>query len=98
VDPDSGPSTWRRAVVAGEQVLVCPECQTEGWTGGLDRCASCGSTSLVKRLGDLTCRQCGHVGTSVAAGATDSARDSGTAREELAADVAAALDRLLGRG
>ncbi len=98
VDPDSGPSTWRRAVVAGEQVLVCPDCQTDGWADALDRCASCGSTSLVKRLGDVTCRQCGHVGASVAAGATDSARDSGTAREELASDVAAALDRLLGRG
>ena len=39
VDPDSGPSAWRRAVVAGEQVLVCPDCQVEGWTDGLDRCA-----------------------------------------------------------
>jgi uncharacterized Zn finger protein (UPF0148 family) len=84
--------------VAGEQVLVCPDCQTEGWTDGLDRCASCGSTSLVKRLGDVTCRQCGHVGASVAAGAPDAARDADAAREELAADVAAALDRLLGRG
>ncbi|MFC6238942.1 hypothetical protein [Longivirga aurantiaca] len=94
VDPDSGPSTWRRAVVVGEQVLVCPDCQTDGWTDGLDRCAQCGSTVLVKRLGEVVCRGCGHVGASVAAPGANVERE-GSPREALAADVAAALDRVL---
>jgi hypothetical protein len=101
VDPDSGPSSWRRAVVAGEQVLVCPDCQTEGWTDGLDRCRGCGSTVLVKRLGEVVCRACG--ATGAAAGGTDPAAatpppGAGTARESLADDVAAALDRVLRGG
>ena len=108
VDPESGPSAWRRAVVAGEQVLVCPECQVDGWTDGLDRCRACGSTALVKRLGEVTCRGCGASGerarsaTSTEAIAAAPARRSGAgdagrdaSREQLAADVEAALERVL---
>lgn len=95
VDPDSGPSTWRRAVVGGEQVLVCPDCQTGAWTADLDRCTSCGSTSLVKRLGDVVCRSCGHEATVDGVRRSTSAPPS---REALANDVAAALDRVLGPG
>ncbi len=95
VDPDSGPSSWRRAVVAGEQVLVCPACQTDGWTDGLDGCAACGSTVLVKRLGEVTCRACGHLGPSIVAAGAAHVQDA-SRREALAADVAAALDRVLG--
>jgi hypothetical protein len=97
VDPESGPSTWRRAVVAGEQVLVCPDCQVEGWTDRLDRCAACGSTVLVKRLGEVGCRTCGATGeTADGAGATAKrATAPGAAREALADDVAAALERVL---
>ena len=104
VDPDSGPSTWRRAVVAGEQVLVCPECQVDGWTDGLDRCRTCGSTTLVKRLGEVSCRGCGATGerawsatsTAVIASTRRSSADGGdSSREQLAADVEAALDRVL---
>jgi DNA-directed RNA polymerase subunit RPC12/RpoP len=93
VDPSSGPSTWRRAVVAGEQVLVCPECQTDGWTDGLDRCGACGSPVLVTRLGDVVCRACGHEAPAVraAVGAVPAGR------EALARDVAEALDRILRR-
>jgi len=95
VDPASGPSTWRRAVVAGEQVLVCPDCQTEGWTDGLDRCAACGSTALVKRLGEVVCRGCGQAGAAVVASGAPAVRGD-SSRDALAADVAAALDRVLG--
>jgi len=99
VDPDSGPSTWRRAVVAGEQVLVCPDCQVEGWTDGLDRCCACGSTALVKRLGEVSCRACGASGEAVTGPAADERPTASTAgsaaREALAQDVAAALDRVL---
>ncbi|MDA8436269.1 MAG: hypothetical protein M0Z98_09825 [Actinomycetales bacterium] len=98
VDPESGPSTWRRAVVGGDQVLICPDCQVEGWTDGLDRCRTCGSTVLVKQLGEVVCRACG--ATDATAGGT---RDPGStgptssdaARDALADDVAAALDRVL---
>jgi hypothetical protein len=104
VDPESGPSAWRRAVVAGEQVLVCPDCQVGGWTDGLDRCRACGSTRLVKRLGEVSCRGCGATGErawSSSSAATPPARSSsagrggGSAREQLAADVEAALERVL---
>jgi len=96
VDPDSGPSTWRRAVVAGEQVLVCPDCQVDGWADGLDRCSACGSTVLVKRLGEVACRTCGATGE--ATGAVDAAPavpPPAAARVALADDVAAALERVL---
>jgi hypothetical protein len=97
VDPDSGPSAWRRAVVAGEQVLVCPDCQVEGWTAGLDRCGACGSTALVKRLGEVSCRACGAVAPAAAVERPAPSETSGpdAARAALAQDVAAALDRVL---
>jgi uncharacterized Zn finger protein (UPF0148 family) len=82
--------------VAGEQVLVCPDCQVEGWTDGLDRCSACGSTVLVKRLGEVACRACGATGE--AAGGVDAASavsPPAAARDALAADVAAALERVL---
>lgn len=102
VDPVSGPSDWRRAVVAGEQVLVCPDCQVVGWTDGLDRCRDCGSTALVKRLGEVACRSCGASGADVAVPGPGAARRPGdgtreVARSALSRDVAEALDRVLGR-
>jgi DNA-directed RNA polymerase subunit RPC12/RpoP len=95
VDPDSGPSAWRRAVAAGEQVLVCPDCQVEGWTDGLDRCPACGSTVLVKQLGDVVCRACGQV-SAPPVDRTPGSRPEAASRA-LAEDVATAVDRVLGR-
>ena len=99
-DPTSGPSTWRRGVLGGELVLVCPQCQVTGWTDSLDTCGSCGSTVLVKQLGVVLCRSCGAVGAPTAAEAapivTPDERTGG--RSLLADEVAAALDRVLGRG
>jgi hypothetical protein len=58
-DPGKGPSPWKRGVIDDEQVLVCPTCQsTHDWVADLDRCASCGSTMLVRALGETRCRQC----------------------------------------
>jgi hypothetical protein len=95
VDPASGPSDWVRGVAGGEQVLVCPDCRVPGWDGVLDCCAACGSTRLVKRLGEVSCRGCGAVDRVVAGpGAPES--PSSTSRDDLPADVSAALDRLLG--
>gem|GEM_PF-430819 len=59
-DPARGASPWGRAVIGGEQVLVCPDCQREP-TGhrAFDRCPTCGSTHLAKALGLVVCRDCG---------------------------------------
>jgi hypothetical protein len=43
-------------------VLICPACQASfEWTADLDRCQVCGSAHLVRRLGEIECRDCGCV-------------------------------------
>jgi hypothetical protein len=85
-DPGKGPSPWKRGVIADEQVLVCPDCQTtHDWVADLDRCESCGSTMLLRALGETRCRACAH--TKVADGAAT------TSDNRLADEVAAALRR-----
>ncbi|HET7901710.1 MAG TPA: hypothetical protein VFL59_11025 [Candidatus Nanopelagicales bacterium] len=92
-DPASGPSDWRRGVLGGEQVLLCPACVAAGALEALDCCAACSSTALVKRLGETACRACGAVDqVEVGAGYADAAPAD---RAALEADVAAALDRVL---
>jgi hypothetical protein len=61
-DPDKRGTPWVRAVAAGRQVLICPECQRDrpGWAESLDRCGACGGTRLSVMLGDVVCRACGH--------------------------------------
>jgi hypothetical protein len=49
-------------VRADRQVLICPACQASiDWTHELDRCQECGSVHLVRRLGEVECRECGTV-------------------------------------
>jgi hypothetical protein len=44
-------------------VLICPDCQSAGeWVADLDRCRVCASIRLVRRLGEVECRECGNVG------------------------------------
>jgi ribosomal protein L40E len=44
------------------QVLICPRCQaSEDWMADLARCPRCGSVHLVRRLGEVECRDCGTV-------------------------------------
>ena len=89
-DPGKGPSPWKRGVIADEQVLVCPDCQgSHDWVADLDRCAACGSSMLVRALGETRCRQCDWAKPAAAAG---SAADG-----SLADEVAAALQRRFGR-
>jgi hypothetical protein len=77
-------------VIGDEQVLVCPACQTtHDWVADLDRCASCGSTMLLRALGETRCRSCEW--TKPASG------DGGRADVTLADEVAAALQRRFGR-
>jgi hypothetical protein len=89
-DPGRGPSPWKRGVIDDEQVLVCPNCQgTHDWVADLDRCGSCGSTMLVRALGETRCRQCEW--------AKPASRDGSRADGSLADEVAAALQRRFGR-
>jgi hypothetical protein len=62
VDPDRGESPWKRGVRADRQVLICPACQSSvDWSAELDRCPVCSSMHLVRRLGEIECRDCGDV-------------------------------------
>jgi DNA-directed RNA polymerase subunit RPC12/RpoP len=73
-------------VISDEQILVCPECQQKhDWVGDLDRCASCGSTMLLRALGETRCRQCSWTKAAAPAG--------GLTKGTLAEDVEAALRR-----
>jgi hypothetical protein len=94
-DPSRGPSLWKRGVVAGGMVLVCPDCQrTHDWVADLDHCPSCGSAALGRALGDTTCKSCGAVVASPAAEPTATEPVAGGA-PGLSEDVAAALERTL---
>ena len=96
-DPIRGASPWKRGVRDERQVLVCPTCQaTIDWTGDLDHCAVCRSSVLVCRLGEIECRDCGHV--RAADRTADSLVTSGTTGAPgLSEEVAAALSRVLRR-
>jgi hypothetical protein len=85
-------------------VLVCPSCQAApGWTAELDACRQCGSVRLVRRLGEVECRQCGFVvppeegavdGAALAASVTLSAPGGvATAPGSMSLAVAAGADR-----
>jgi hypothetical protein len=103
VDPDRGQSPWKRGVRAERQVLICPGCQGSfDWAADLDRCAVCGGVHLVRRLGEIECRDCGHVGEPAAVqdgshGLGQDARGPGGETPGLAEDVEQALARVLGR-
>ena len=92
-DPIRGASPWKRGVRAERQVLVCPGCQAiAGWTADLDHCRSCGSAMIVCRLGEIECRDCGHVRPAEPGGAEPAATPG------LSEEVAEALTRVLGFG
>jgi hypothetical protein len=97
VDPDRGESPWRRGVRGDRQVLICPDCQVAAdWATELDRCQACGSIHLVRRLGEVECRDCGAVGQPAEAGAVDGGIADGPAAG-LADEVERALAKVLGR-
>jgi hypothetical protein len=95
VDPDRGESPWKRGVRADRQVLICPTCQSScDWTGELDRCPVCRSAHLVRRLGEVECRDCGYVrdpgspsGTGLVPGAAASSSGTGSAGAEPRAEA-----------
>lgn len=96
VDPDRGESPWRRGVRENRQVLICPDCQAAvDWTSDLDRCHVCGSVHLVRRLGEVECRDCGAVGQPAQDALTEGVV-SETAVADLAEEVERALAKVLG--
>jgi hypothetical protein len=108
VDPDRGETPWKRGVRADHQVLICPECQASiDWMADLDRCPVCQSAHLVRRLGEVECRDCGHVrepgaeSTVMAPARMEPGEDSAAAlggnQSGLAEEVELALTRVLGR-
>jgi hypothetical protein len=113
VDPARGHSPWRRAVQQDQQVLVCPGCQVAtDWAADMDKCPRCGSVHLVRRLGEVECRDCAAVvpptaepGTEAALPARGTASRAGRTEPApagrapgLSEEVALALERVLGRG
>lgn len=101
VDPDRGASPWRRGVRADRQVLICPDCQAAGeWAADLDRCQVCTSIHLVRRLGEVECRDCGAVGeaaVTAACAAEPGAVLADEVPDGLAQEVEQALARVLRR-
>lgn len=96
VDPARGPSEWKRGVRGDAQVLICPQCQREpDWQSHLASCPLCGSTALVRSLGEVHCRGCGRTPATVVppqASATDAARRYDPV---FADEVGRAVDRVL---
>ncbi|KAB8186273.1 hypothetical protein FH608_046985 [Nonomuraea phyllanthi] len=92
-DPVRGASPWQRGVRNESQVLICPDCQRLHDLD-LDSCATCGSTTLICRLGEVECRSCG----AVRLARSDTLTASSMAPPPgLSAEVEAALNRVLGR-
>ncbi|MEY9889509.1 putative amidophosphoribosyltransferase [Catenulispora sp. MAP5-51] len=99
-DPVRGASPWRRGVRAGEQVLVCSDCQRgRDWTADLAHCAACGSPRLVRALGSTQCKDCGAQDsvTAEAPAAPEQATESRSGVTTLSEDVHAALERHFGQ-
>ncbi|MFI7448181.1 hypothetical protein ACIBQX_11845 [Nonomuraea sp. NPDC049714] len=78
------------------QVLICPDCQR---LHGLDleACETCGSTTLICRLGEVECRSCGSVRPARSDSLVGSEMSTPPGLPGLSAEVEAALNRVLGR-
>jgi hypothetical protein len=100
VDPVRGHSPWRRAVRDDQQVLVCPNCQSgTNWAADMDKCPQCAGVHLVRRLGEVECRDCGAVVPPAGDGEPSAAGESAPIGRApgLSEEVALALERVLGR-
>jgi hypothetical protein len=95
-DPVRGASPWKRGVRRETQVLICPGCQR---LHGLDleACETCGSTTLICRLGEVECRSCGSVRPVRSDSLVRSEMGAHSGPPGLSAEVEAALNRVLGR-
>ncbi len=96
VDPARGPSDWKRGVRDDAMVLVCSSCQQDpAWRTQLASCAHCGSTSLVRVLGEVQCRGCSRVPAQVVPPTADAAQAGRPYDPVLADEVGRAVDRVL---
>jgi hypothetical protein len=98
-DPVRGASPWRRGVRAGQQVLICPQCQrARDWTADLAHCAECGSARLIRALGSTQCKDCGAEDrvTPETVPDTPATPESRSGVTTLSEDVHAALERHFG--
>jgi ribosomal protein L40E len=94
VDPEPGkPSPWHQGVVREQQVLICPDCYS-AVAGDLTHCPRCGSARLIKRLGQVECLECRATRDADAGPAVTTSPCS--ADSDLSAEVARALERILG--
>jgi hypothetical protein len=98
VDPEPGePSPWHRGVVREHQVLVCPDCYPAAIVD-LTRCTRCERVRLIKRLDQIECLDC-RLTRDANPVPADTVPQVAAARYEdsgLAAEVARALERILG--
>jgi len=99
-DPSRGQSPWKRGVRRHSQILICPGCQDAAdWTAELDRCSRCSSLHLVKRLGEVECRDCGTIVAPEGAGQAGLADDlAGAALEDESGAAGTALESEPGLG
>jgi hypothetical protein len=99
-DPSRGQSPWKRGVRRHSQILICPGCQDAAdWTAELDRCSRCSSVHLVKRLGEVECRDCGTIVAPEGAGQAGLADDpAGAALEDESGVAGTALESEPGLG
>jgi hypothetical protein len=99
-DPSRGQSPWKRGVRRHSQILICPGCQDAAdWTAELDRCSRCSSVHLVKRLGEVECRDCGTIVAPEGAGQAGLADDlAGAALEDESGAAGTALEGEPGLG
>jgi hypothetical protein len=99
-DPSRGQSPWKRGVRRHSQILICPGCQDAAdWTAELDRCSRCSSVHLVKRLGEVECRDCGTIMAPEGAGQAGLADDpAGAALEDESGAAGTALESEPGQG
>jgi hypothetical protein len=107
-DPERGKSPWKRGVLREHQVLICPACQPAA-DADLDRCARCGSKHLIRRLDQVECLDCRLIREAGLTPAVPAAASPGVAPAlggsggdpsgdpALAAEVARALEKVLGR-
>ena len=99
-DPSRGQSPWKRGVRRHSQILICPGCQDAAdWTAELDRCSRCSSVHLVKRLGEVECRDCGTIVAPESAGQAGLADDpAGAALGDKSGAAGTALESEPGLG
>src|ERR1039457_1511299 len=88
-DPSRGQSPWKRGVRQYSQILICPGCQDAAdWMAELDRCSQCSGVHLVKRLGEVECRDCGAIVPPSGSGETGAGPEGTGRASDLSEEVA----------